>query len=179
MDQIWHCPICREEYPADRVFCPEHSVELEPVPSVETESDLRGEPVEHPRTVCWRCGHRSENQRNTHCEKCKESLIPPALVVKFPHGLVVLRRDETVALGRLGRHGHVFARYPNVSRRHAVVRVDEEGKAWIDPEQAAPNGTFVNDIEIDKSTSLASGDEVRFAAKTNGAVGAVSRPAYD
>lgn len=154
-------------------FCPDHpGVELGPEPT-----DVRIiKPAEDAlRTVCWRCGTQSAHAANDTCARCHESLVPPALVIDFPAGSVVLRdRLTSVVLGRAGRHGPVFASHPNVSRRHATVGVDEAGDAWITPIPEAPNGTFVNDQEIFARTVIGSRDHVRFATDREPLPGPVS-----
>lgn len=125
--------------------------------------------------VCWRCGTESPNSANVECLNvdCRRSLTPPAMHIRFPRGEVEVRPGENVNLGRQGPHGQVFRDYPNVSRRHAAVGVDHDGRAWIVP-FAVSNGTFLNDQELPDSLNrtLASGDRIRFAA--GAAVGAVT-----
>src|SRR5205823_4913015 len=127
------------------------------------------------RTACWDCGHDAVNATNDTCARCHESLTPPVLVIGFPDGRVVLRtRRASAHLGRAGAYGHIFGRYPNVSRQHAAVIVDADGDAWIEPVPAAPNGTFVNGHEILTRTRLAPEDEIRFAAEGGAHPGPVS-----
>jgi pSer/pThr/pTyr-binding forkhead associated (FHA) protein len=102
-------------------------------------------------------------------------LTPPALVIGFPDGRVVLRaRQASAHLGRAGAYGHLFGRYPNVSRQHATVIVDGDGDVWIEPNPTAPNGTFVNDTEILTRTQVHPGDQIRFAADHGPHLGPVS-----
>jgi pSer/pThr/pTyr-binding forkhead associated (FHA) protein len=93
--------------------------------------------------------------------------------IRFPQGEVEVQPGQNVHLGRQGPHGQVFRDYPNVSRRHATVGVDHDGRAWIVP-FAVSNGTFLNDQELPDSLNrtLASGDRIRFAASA--AVGAIT-----
>ncbi|WP_157745749.1 FHA domain-containing protein [Micromonospora purpureochromogenes] len=128
-----------------------------------------------PAPECWSCGARATDSRNDRCTVCHQSLVPPALVISFPSGSVVLpARPSSTELGRAGEHGHMFARYPNVSRRHATVSVDEEETAWITPFPEAPNGTFVNGTEIHDRTRVRPGDQIRFATDQEPHVGPVS-----
>ena len=125
--------------------------------------------------MCWSCGTAATDATNTTCAQCHQSLVPPALVIGFPHGSVVVQaREKTADLGRAGTYGHVFAPYPNVSRWHATVGVDSDGKAWVTPNPAAPNGTFVNDEEISRRTPVGPGDLIRFAADRGVNIGPVS-----
>jgi hypothetical protein len=163
----WRCRLCPEA--KDEDYCELHPSEvLTPMPAeaeVASESEARDDRAEEiPRTTCWKCGHRQADTRNDICEECKESLIPPVLVIDFPEGAVVLRdRGAAAELGRAGDHGRLFAAYPNVSRRHALVSVDAAGAASITPYPEAPNGTFVNDVEIKEKRRLQPGDRIRFA----------------
>jgi len=124
---------------------------------------------------CWRCGTPSPNSANVEClaPQCRRSLTPPAMHIRFPSGEVEVQPGGKVDLGRQGPHAQVFRDHPNISRRHAAVGVDDDGRAWILP-FATANGTFVNDQEIDTSLnrSLASDDRIRFAASA--AVGTVT-----
>ncbi len=154
-----------------------------PVPGTPAGPAVTGTPVQEtgPRRAawsaseCWRCGQPSPNPANVEClnPDCHRSLTPPAMHIAFPAGEVELQPGESVNLGRQGPHGRVFRDHPNVSRRHAAVGVDEDGRAWVVP-FAVSNGTFVNDTEIQDSInrSLVSGDRIRFAAGT--AVGTVT-----
>lgn len=170
--ELW-CPRCEQKYPDTNFFCPKHpGVELIPAPA--SAEPAAPEP-EKPRPACWSCGTRATHARNDTCASCHQSLVPPALVIKFPAGSVVLPARRTSAeLGRAGEHGHVFARYPNVSRRHATVSVDEEGNAWLTPFPEAPNGTFVNGREIHERTRVQKGDQIRFATDQGPHVGPIS-----
>lgn len=175
------CPVDGQLHPAALIFCPDHpGAELVPPPPPTTAGG--GEPQDsddsepdRPRTVCWKCGTRAVDATNDTCAKCHESLVPPALVIEFPDGPVVLTAPGMSAdLGRAGTHGHVFARYPNVSRWHATVNVDGQGDAWITPNPAAPNGTFVNGQEVVHRTPLTPDDQLRFAAAEGPRLGPVS-----
>lgn len=162
---------------SDGPFCPAHpGEELVAAPAGRPTRPETPDPAEQPRRVCWRCGETSPNRAASTCVHCHESLVPPTLVVDFPDGSVVIRgRGRSVEVGRAGGYGHVFARYPNVSRRHATIGVDERGDAWIEPIPSAPNGTFVNDREIFRRTPLTPGDRIRFAADRGPHVGPTSR----
>ncbi|MFM9588836.1 FHA domain-containing protein [Streptomyces scabiei] len=55
--------------------------------------------------------------------------------------------------------------YGNLSRRHASVRVDADGRAWI-RDEGSMNGTYVEERRIVSGqwVSLRVGDRIRFAA---------------
>ncbi|MDQ7803298.1 FHA domain-containing protein [Amycolatopsis sp. A133] len=124
------------------------------------------------RDHCWYCGHEAA-AGNTRCTRmsCGRPLTPPALHIRFAGGEIELREGERVQLGRLGDCQRVFQEYPNVSRAHAVVRVDPDGTAWVEP-LTTPNGTFLNDVEIQPALSrrLASGDRIRLARTAEGSI---------
>lgn len=179
---LW-CPRTRKVHPSHLRFCPDHRGEelvsrpddwAEPAPD-DLSSKVDDED-NRPRSVCWSCGLRSPNAGNPDCLGCHESLVPPALVVEFPDGMVVVpRRGESVEVGRAGALSHIFERYPNVSRRHATIAVDEQGDAWLTPNPAAPNGSFVNGEEVTRQTRIGPGDQIRFATDREPSPGPRSR----
>ncbi|MFY1635206.1 FHA domain-containing protein [Solwaraspora sp. WMMB335] len=139
-------------------------------PSAESDEN-----VDVLRTACWHCGAPYLNVRNDSCPHCHQPQEPPALIIPFPVGSVVLPASPTsVELGRAGEYGQLFAHHPNVSRRHATVTVDAAGEAWITPIPEAPNGTFVNDQEIIERTRIQQGDRIRFATDQGPHPGPVS-----
>jgi hypothetical protein len=175
--RLW-CHRSGKEYPPDRYLCPDHpGEELVPRPAAPAaaapgQADGGGD---RPRSVCWKCRKAAPNATVSTCVRCHESLVPPVLVVEFPGGSVIVRaRSESVELGRAGAFGHVFARYPNVSRWHATASVDASGDAWLIPNPAAPNGTFVNGEEITDRTRIEPENQVRFATDRGPHIGPVS-----
>jgi pSer/pThr/pTyr-binding forkhead associated (FHA) protein len=61
----------------------------------------------------------------------------------------------------VGREGcDVLLPDPEVSRRHAIVRVTDDGPAIED--LGSTNGTWVNDLRISGARPLRAGDVVRF-----------------
>jgi hypothetical protein len=179
-----YCPRC----PAGKLFgddeslCVPHVEDLLPyVPETEQPADQEpeDEEAEEPesgdpdwdRSGCWHCGTVPPDQANTEClnPACRRPLAPPALLLRFGHGEVEVDLGARAELGRLGPHARVFRIYPNVSRRHAVVGVDPDGRAWIEP-RATPNGTFVNGSEIPAETrrTLRSGQRIRLALHAEG-----------
>lgn len=175
---LW-CRLCKKEREdATGSGCPDHpSIELTAPPARTARPAPADAEPGWARAVCWNCGAESTNRSNDICVECHESLVPPALAITFPNGKVVLPgRNESADLGRAGSYGHVFASYPNVSRAHARVGVDANGDAWLEPDPAAPNGTFVNDIEIRERTGIKPGDRIRFAADRGPHIGPTSEP---
>jgi pSer/pThr/pTyr-binding forkhead associated (FHA) protein len=90
------------------------------------------------------------------------------LRLSFPTGNVEVPAGTSLLLGRDPAESLVaaaFSQYENVSRRHATVRVDDEGRATIRDEHST-NGTFVNGDRVlpGVAVRLADGDVVRLAA---------------
>ncbi|WP_344087974.1 FHA domain-containing protein [Luedemannella helvata] len=154
-----------------------HGEALVPRPVETSAPPPAAEDAARPRKVCWNCGTTSPNETSRDCADCMESLIPPTLVIAFPAGRVVVSAcGQSVDLGRAGQFSRVFDRYPNVSRWHATVSVDADGDAWLAPNPAAPNGTFLNDKEIMDRTPLRPGDRIRFATCEGPNIGPTSEP---
>lgn len=182
------CPRCSpgQLYDDDIPLCPTHVVALEPhVAETADAAEPKPEPELEPgwqpavdRSVCWNCGTAVAHPDNTEClnPECRRSLTPPALVVRFPTGQVELGRGTRVELGRLGPHSRVFRSYPNVSRHHAVIGTDPNGRAWIEP-VPTPNGTFLDGVEIPASERrvLRQDTRIRFALHAEGTVAVYSR----
>ncbi|WFE62981.1 FHA domain-containing protein [Micromonospora sp. WMMD714] len=125
-----------------------------------------------PVTACWNCGTPPASPTSTEClaPDCRRPLTPPGMLVVFAYGQVEIAPGGQVELGRDGTDRRLFRSYPNVSRRHAVLGVDPDGRAWITP-VPTPNGTFVNGDEIPAvQRFLASGDRIRLALDAEGTV---------
>ncbi|RSM64699.1 hypothetical protein DMB66_18810 [Actinoplanes sp. ATCC 53533] len=178
------CPQCDPGrlYDDDLPLCPTHIIPLEPYAAeAATAPEPEPEPERQPaadRSVCWNCGTPVAHPGNTEClnPECRKSLTPPALVVRFPAGHVELGRDTRVELGRLGPHSALFRSYPNVSRHHAVIGTDPNGRAWIEP-VPTPNGTFLDGVEIPASERrvLRQDTRIRFGLHAEGTVAVFSR----
>jgi hypothetical protein len=96
------------------------------------------------------------------------------LRLAFPTGNVEVPAGTSLLLGRDPAESLVaaaFARFENVSRRHATVTVDDAGHATIRDEHST-NGTFVNGDRVLPGTAvrLADGDTVRLGADVTGEV---------
>ena len=96
------------------------------------------------------------------------------LRIAFPTGNVEVPAGTSLVLGRDPAQSLVaaaFARFDNVSRRHATVTVDDLGRAAIRDEHST-NGTYVNDDRVLPGTEvrLVDGDRVRLGADVGGEV---------
>jgi len=94
--------------------------------------------------------------------------------LRFRDEEVAVVRGSTVVLGRdpaVSPAAGVLTEFDNVSRRHAVVGVEENGSAWVRDERST-NGTFVNGQPIPAATPtpLRHGDVLRLAANANAQV---------
>ncbi len=132
--------------------------------------------------TCPRCGTPVSDAADVVCSACGEPLptgrrrriSPVVMRITFPTGNVDIPAGTSVLLGRDPAESLVaaaFARFDNVSRRHATVRVDDAGHASIRDENST-NGTYVNDDRVlpGVEVRLVDGDRVRLAADVTGDV---------
>ncbi|HEX9066027.1 MAG TPA: FHA domain-containing protein [Streptosporangiaceae bacterium] len=96
------------------------------------------------------------------------------LRISFPAGNVEVPAGTSLMLGRDPGESLVaaaFERCENVSRRHALITVDDSGHATLRDENST-NGTFVNDDRLlpGIEVRLVDGDVVRLAADVSGTV---------
>jgi hypothetical protein len=137
-----------------------------------------------PSTVSWspfcpHCGADVPDMDNAICVECLRPLgggrtRATTLRVMFTTGDVECAAGEQVPLGRdqaQSRVAETFSRFDNVSRRHATIGLDDDGRAWVRDERST-NGTFVNDrrLEAGQQLSLSDGDRLRLAADVTGRV---------
>jgi FHA domain/Double zinc ribbon len=135
-----------------------------------------------PSASCLRCGTPVSDAADVVCSACGEPLptgrrrriSPVVMRITFPTGNVDIPAGTSVLLGRDPAESLVaaaFARFDNVSRRHATVRVDDAGHASIKDEHST-NGTYVNEDRVLPGTEvrLVDGDRVRLAADVTGDV---------
>ena len=135
-----------------------------------------------PLATCPRCGTAVSDAADVICPSCGEPLptgrrrriSPVVMRIAFPTGNVDIPAGTSVLLGRDPAESLVaaaFARYDNVSRRHATVQVDDLGHASIRDENST-NGTYVNDDRVlpGAEVRLVDGDRVRLAADVTGSV---------
>jgi len=135
-----------------------------------------------PVAFCPSCGAPVSDAADVVCSTCGDPLptgqrrriSPVVLRITFPTGNVDIPAGTSVLLGRDPAESLVaaaFARFDNVSRRHATVLVDDFGHASIKDENST-NGTFVNDDRVlpGAEVRLVDGDRVRLAADVTGNV---------
>jgi predicted nucleic acid-binding Zn ribbon protein len=135
-----------------------------------------------PAGFCPSCGAPVSDAADVVCSTCGDPLptgqrrriSPVVMRITFPTGNVDIPAGTSVLLGRDPAESLVaaaFARFDNVSRRHATIQVDDFGHASITDENST-NGTFVNDDRVLPGTEvrLVDGDRVRLAADVTGDV---------
>ena len=135
-----------------------------------------------PAAYCPSCGAPISDAADVVCATCGDPLptgqrrriSPVVMRITFPTGNVDIPAGTSVLLGRDPAESLVaaaFARFDNVSRRHATILVDDFGHASIKDENST-NGTFVNDDRVLPGTEvrLVDGDRVRLAADVTGDV---------
>src|SRR6202047_2567211 len=135
-----------------------------------------------PSASCPRCGTPVSDAADVVCPTCgtplptgrRRRISPVVMRITFPTGNVDIPAGTSVMLGRDPAESLVaaaFARFDNVSRRHATVQVDDVGHATI-RDEGSTNGTYVNDDRVLPGTDvrLVDGDRVRLGAEGSGGV---------
>lgn len=107
-------------------------------------------------------------------EAARRSISSAVLQISFPAGNVEVPAGTSILLGRDPAESLVaaaFDRCENVSRRHAMIMVDDAGHATI-RDEGSTNGTFVNGDRLlpGIDVRLVDGDTVRLAADVTGKV---------
>jgi len=113
-------------------------------------------------------------QKAVSGQKEARRISSAVLRISFPAGNVEVPAGTSVLLGRDPAESLVAAAFEqceNVSRRHAMITVDDAGHATIRDEHST-NGTFVNNDRLLPGTDvrLVDGDTVRLAADVTGLV---------
>jgi pSer/pThr/pTyr-binding forkhead associated (FHA) protein len=106
--------------------------------------------------------------------EAKRTISSSVLQISFPAGNVEVPAGTSILLGRDPAESLVAAAFDgceNVSRRHAMVLVDDSGHATI-RDEGSTNGTFVNGDRLlpGVDVRLVDGDTVRLAADVTGKV---------
>ena len=125
-----------------------------------------------PAAFCPSCGTAVADAADVVCSTCGDPLptgrrrriSPVVMRITFPTGNVDIPAGTSVLLGRDPAESLVaaaFARFDNVSRRHATIR-----------DEGSTNGTYVNDDRVlpGADVRLVDGDRVRLAADVTGSV---------
>jgi pSer/pThr/pTyr-binding forkhead associated (FHA) protein len=147
-----------------------------------------GVKVQPEDLICFRCGANlphapgpdedlptpTISQKFISGDMLPRPISPVVMQISFPTGNVDIPAGTSVLLGRDPAESLVaaaFARFDNVSRRHATVAVDDAGHATI-RDEGSTNGTYVNDDRVLPGTDvrLVDGDRIRLAADVTGSV---------
>jgi FHA domain/Double zinc ribbon len=175
------CQVCGKGVQQDDLICFTCGANL-PRPDAQDEEQatpptLMQEQVRRDRTAraCPNCGTPVADPADLICAHCRQPLpqtqahiSPVVLRLTFPTGNVDVPAGTSLLLGRDPQESLVaaaFARFENVSRRHATVSVDDAGHATVRDEHST-NGTWVNDDRVlpGVDVRLADGDNLRLAA---------------
>jgi uncharacterized OB-fold protein len=135
-----------------------------------------------PAASCPNCGSAVSAAADVICPVCggpmptgrRRRMSYVVMRITFPTGTVEIPAGTSLILGSDPAESLVaaaFARFDNVSRRHATIQVNDAGHASIRDEGSA-NGTYVNDDRVPPRTEvrLVDGDRVRLAADVTGNV---------
>jgi FHA domain/Double zinc ribbon len=135
--------------------------------------DEADEAAEAALPACPHCGAEVPDLDNLVCVSCLRPLSdqPPARVrlrLRLPAGERVLRPGDDLVIGRDPAVSPVaagIADYDNVSRRHATVSLDSDGRAWVRDDDST-NGTWRNGAPVPPGARipLADGDVLQLAA---------------
>jgi predicted nucleic acid-binding Zn ribbon protein len=135
-----------------------------------------------PAAFCPNCGMAVTDAADVVCSTCgnplptgrRRRISTVVMRITFPTGNVDIPAGTSVLLGRDPAESLVaaaFARFDNVSRRHATVQVDDSGHATI-RDEGSTNGTYVNEDRVlpGMEVRLVDGDRIRLAADVTGNV---------
>ena len=145
-------------------------------------------PVGPSDLICFTCGanlprvHAEEEpplpitvaQKAVSPSRGSHLISSAVLRISFPAGNVEVPAGTSVLLGRDPAESLVAAAFDgchNVSRRHALITVDDAGHATI-KDEGSTNGTFVNGDRLlpGVDVRLVDGDTIRLAADVTGTV---------
>jgi DNA-directed RNA polymerase subunit RPC12/RpoP len=175
------CPVCGAKIQQDDLICFTCGANLpradlpedQATPPTIMQEQLRRE--RGGARACPNCGTPAADPADLVCAQCRQPLqqspgqiSPVVLRLAFPTGNVDVPAGTSLLLGRDPQESLVaaaFARFENVSRRHATISVDDFGHASVRDENST-NGTWVNDDRVlpGVDVRLADGDNLRLAA---------------
>ncbi len=174
------CPVCAAKVQQDDLICFTCGANLPRADAQDEEQatppTIMQEQLKRDRSgtrACPNCGTPAADPADLICANCRQPLpqrqiSPVVLRLAFPTGNVDVPAGTSLLLGRDPQESLVaaaFARFENVSRRHATVSVDDSGHASVRDENST-NGTWVNDDRVlpGVDVRLADGDSLRLAA---------------
>jgi FHA domain/Double zinc ribbon len=178
------CAICQEPRDPAGILCPDCGTNLTgaaPVPDDweppygGVERPAEPAPAAEPAQSCPHCGAEVPDPANIVCLVCLRPIAAQpaggsaALRLVFPAGERRIAAGSELLLGRLPQDSpaaDLLAAFDNVSRRHATVGLEHDGRhAWVRDEHST-NGTFVNGVRITagRKAPLTGGDVLRLAA---------------
>jgi FHA domain/Double zinc ribbon len=184
------CPTCQEPRDPAGILCQECGTNLTGAPPADDDwsppeaeqaqpQDAGESPAETAETAetalpaCPHCGAEVPDPDNLVCVSCLRPLsknpsaqvrlrlrLPAGERVLFPGDDLVLGRDPAVSPVAAG-----IADYDNVSRRHATIGLDSDGRAWV-RDEGSTNGTWRNGAPVlpGARIPLADGDVLQLAA---------------
>lgn len=125
--------------------------------------------------TCPACDAPVPNPTNLVCVECLEPLTPTEVSLRLKFGDKPVEVPSSGLL--LGRDpdqspvADLFEDHDNISRKHATVGVEGNGKAWVRDEHST-NGTFVNNMKVAKGAkaALSNGDQLRMGSNMSAQV---------
>jgi RNA polymerase subunit RPABC4/transcription elongation factor Spt4 len=132
---------------------------------------------------CGECGKEVDASAE-RCPRCYASLARATAAMRIMFDpdqyVITIRRGERVMLGRdpeLSPHWEYLKRFPNVSRRHASVSLDTDGRASIRDEYST-NWTLHRSERLvpGRECELRDGDRIRLGADLSGRVRLLTEP---
>jgi hypothetical protein len=175
------CPVCAAENTDNEALCDGCGFLLAEGGGgrpADPPADATAVAPEQVSATCPACGADIPDPANLVCVECLEPLTPlsadpaiahtPSLRLLFAGQPVEVSSTTSVVLGRdpeLSPVATLLATHDNVSRRHAVVGIGSDGKAWVRDENST-NGTFVNNTPVPggHTAPLSHGDQLRIAS---------------
>ncbi|BEL06358.1 hypothetical protein Q0Z83_045490 [Actinoplanes sichuanensis] len=130
-----------------------------------------------PTVVCREC-RTAVDPSADRCPNCLATLARATIAIRImfqpDQYVITLRRGERIVLGRdpeLSPHAAYLSRFPNVSRRHASLSLDNDGRASIRDEYST-NWTLHRSERLTPGheRELGDGDRIRLGASLSGEV---------